>query len=549
MKKNVLALGIATMIGGLGFVGAASAAMTVSESGVGRVLLVPYYTVQDSNTTVLHLVNTDTKNGKAMKVRFRGASNSDDVLDFQVFLSPGDVWTAAVTKDEATGLAKLVTGDNTCTVPTIPAGGQTFITDRLTMASWTAADKAAQTREGYIEILNMSDIDPTKVYGTTGVKGVAAGAWVGGTSNSALYTAIKHVGGVAPCTPAALGALDSISPAASQGANIAANAAENFGLLPPTGGVTGSWYIINVPNSTTYSGAATVIDTTAFFANAQLYSPQLNGPAELGTADPLMAGGLIAAQHYDVPDLSTSLEADPLTATNAAAQAVNLTAAISRTVVANQFVTDPTISGQTDWLISMPTRRYMVAANYDAPISNLYATAVTAGGGLTAATTAPAVGADAANFATNTNDPTKAYRVFNAGVQGAAGDFLFTANPSLSTVNAAGQICVSTSTNTQFDRSETSVKDGAVFSPGKVVQFPVCGEVSMLAFGSSSVLGASLTAGSVAPKYQDGWAHMSFSNGVPVLGYAFQKGVNPQAGTDMIGNYGVLWPHFYSVVK
>ena len=108
MKKNVLALSIAAMIGGLGFAGAASAdvvrmatstatALELAEGGVGHALVVPYFNAQNGNMTVLHVVNTDTANGKAVKVRFRGAANSDDILDFQVFMSPGDVWTGAVT--------------------------------------------------------------------------------------------------------------------------------------------------------------------------------------------------------------------------------------------------------------------------------------------------------------------------------------------------------------------------------------------------------------------------------------------------------------------
>ena len=196
MKKNVLALSIATMIGGLGFTGAAFAAagdVSVNPNGDGHILLVPYYTVQDGNVTAFNIVNTDTKNGKAVKVRFRGASNSDDVLDFQVFLSPGDVWTAAVTAD-ANGLAQLVTADNSCTLPKIELNTPVpFIKDRLTKAGWTDADKNAQTREGYIEILNMADIDPAKAYDKdTGNYTVAGGA------QSALYKATKHVSGVAP---------------------------------------------------------------------------------------------------------------------------------------------------------------------------------------------------------------------------------------------------------------------------------------------------------------------------------------------------------------
>lgn len=154
MKKNVLALSIAAMIGGLGFAGAASAvvipggagsatptaallgtttanAFELSNGGVGHNLIVPYYTAQDGNMTVLHLTNTDLENGKAVKVRFRGAANSDDVLDFQVLLSPGDVWTGAVTAG-ASGVAQLVTADGTCTVPALSKGvPQSFDTRRL----------------------------------------------------------------------------------------------------------------------------------------------------------------------------------------------------------------------------------------------------------------------------------------------------------------------------------------------------------------------------------------------------------------------------------
>ena len=132
MKKNVLALSIAAMVGGLGFAGAASAqSFQVNESGTGHILVVPYYTAQNGNMSVFHLTNTDTIRGKAVKVRFRGASNSDDVLDFQVFMSPGDVWTAAVTADAA-GKAQLVTADNTCTLPAIAKSTPVpFVTDRL----------------------------------------------------------------------------------------------------------------------------------------------------------------------------------------------------------------------------------------------------------------------------------------------------------------------------------------------------------------------------------------------------------------------------------
>ncbi|HBJ99894.1 MAG TPA: cell surface protein [Delftia acidovorans] len=530
MKKNVLALSIATMIGGLGFAGAASAALAVNESGTGHILVVPYYTAQNGNATVFHLTNTDLVNGKAVKVRFRGASNSDDVLDFQVFLSPGDVWTAAVSAG-ADGLAQLVTGDNSCTVPKItPGTAVPFIKDRLTKASWTETDKNAQTREGYIEILNMADISAEKKYdASTGLYDATK------TSFSGIYTATKHVNGKAPCTSAVLDATVDLVPDTSDTPATAGSPA-NFGLRVPTGGLAGSWYVINVPDSTTFSGSAAVITATAAANN--LYSPQVEKPATLTTADPLLNSGIVAAQHYDVPDLSTPLEGG-----TAEAQAGALSDLIGRTVVANQFVTDATISAKTDWVFSMPTRRYVVAANYAAPVTGTYGVAKDS----TAAATTPgwtAVPAAPSLFTGATQDATKAYRVFNTAV--APGN-LFNADPTNSSVNAAGQICATAGSQVFFDREETSKKDGAVFSPGTTTKLAVCGEVSVVTFGSASVLGASLSQKTATTPYADGWGYVTFGAKVPLLGSAFQKGTNPNASAGMIGNYGVTWPHVYSI--
>jgi len=117
MKKNVLALSISAALCGLGMVGSAYAVTDLgvatsvgaatklkgNNDGIGHNLIVPYYTAQGKNATAFTLTNT-TNVAKAVKIRFRGAENSDDVLDFQVFLSPFDVWTASVSQS-ATGEA------------------------------------------------------------------------------------------------------------------------------------------------------------------------------------------------------------------------------------------------------------------------------------------------------------------------------------------------------------------------------------------------------------------------------------------------------------
>ena len=501
MKKNVLALSIAAMIGGLGFAGAASAQLAVNESGTGHMLLVPYYTAQNGNMSVFHVVNTDTVNGKALKVRFRGASNSDDVLDFQVFMSPGDVWTAAVTQG-SDGVANLVTADGTCTLPAIAKGvAVPFVQDRLPSAM-TAADKANNTREGYVEIFNMADIDSRKLAGYGGVGNTIP-------VNAPLYTAIKHVNGTAPCTDAVL-------------QSTLTTEASTVGLLPPSDGLTGSWYIINVPQTTTFAGAANAIVATGTTNN--VFSAQSTGSATLFTADPLFKSGVLAAQKYDVPDLSTPYVTASSQA-NADAQAAALTTALAHTQVINQYANDASITAKTDWVFSMPTRRYSIAANYKATIGSGYATA----------------GAGVLTLPAGTTDD-KAYRVINDQV---AGSYFIT--PGNTTVNAIGQICASSIGATFYDREETSKTSGAVFSPGTVSQTPLCGEVSVLSFADAgaSVLGASVARSNVTGAYTNGWGRISFSAGVPVLGASFIKLTNPSASAGVSGNYGITWPHAY----
>ena len=542
MKKNVLALSIAAMIGGLGFAGAASAvvingtgpaptaavlgatnatAFELTNGGVGHNLIVPYFTAQDGNMTVLHLTNTDVKNGKAVKVRFRGAANSDDILDFQVLLSPGDVWTGAVTAG-ADGVAQLTTADGTCTVPTLTKGvAQSFDTRRL-QGSLSAADKAAGTREGYVEIFNMADIPDLDVYGSPAGK-------------SALFKAIKHVGGVAPCTASV------IDTALLETAYTEPTAAA-AGFATPTTGLMGDWYIINVAKTTTFSGGATALTAVsaagvAGRGNFVLF-PQLSAsvgspdaftadpalrtvPANVGTTkvvggavDPLPANytlPVVEAAYYDLPDLSTPylIPANtPITAAGAATQAELLTKQLSVKSITNQYANDASITAKTDWVFSMPTRRYSVAMDYRA---------------------------------------TTPVRVFTPGILNGKA-FFYTGNTAVD----AGKICVNSDGQSFFDREETTKSSGAVFSPGSVDKTRFCGETSVLSFADAgtSVLGATVArqdTGSSA--YVNGWSVISTANGgagLPILGSSFIKLTNPQASAGMSGTYGITWPHRFT---
>ena len=539
MRKNVLALSIAAMIGGLGFAGVASAdvvagsggatatatlmatttadSLSVSEGGIGHSLVVPYFNAQNGNMTVLHVVNTDTVNGKAVKVRFRGALNSDDILDFQVFMSPGDVWTAAVSAG-SDGVANIVTGDGTCTLPALAKGvPQAFVQDRLN-AALSAADKANNTREGYVEIFNMADITPTI-----------------GANENPLYTAIKHVNGVAPCTAATLNAtLVNLS---------TETAARAAGFDTPSTGLYGDWYIINVAQTTTFSAGATAVraEVAATGAAARgnfVHFPQNANAAPTPdnfSADPLFradstksdytgAGAAkIAAANYDLPDLSTPYTTSALAANlRPLDQATKLAASLKVTSITNQYANDASISAKTDWVFSMPTRRYNVAANY----------------------------------AVATTDA--AYRLFSdlgalhaaPGTTTTFADDMF--NPSNTVAQASnGAICVNADAQTFYDREETTKTSGAVFSPGTVSATRFCGETSVLSFADSgvSVLGGSVARQNVSGVYTNGWANLSTANagnGLPILGASFIKLSNPSATAGTSGTYGITWPHRFA---
>ncbi|MFP5482184.1 MAG: cell surface protein, partial [Gammaproteobacteria bacterium] len=443
---------------------------------------------------------TDTTRGKAVKVRFRGAANSDDVLDFQVFMSPGDVWTAAVSQG-ADGVAQLVTGDNTCTVPALTPGvHQSFITDRLSATTMTPEAKANHTREGYVEIFNMADITP----------------------GTALFSAIKHVNSVAPCSNVAAARTLLNTTATTDFATEALAGAAGFDT--PTGGLMGDWYIINVPQTTTFSGASTAVvaKDVAGGVSARgnfVHFPQSNtvvagGTVDAFTADPLLRGAapIVTPRNYDLPDMSTpyvTSAADPL------AQATQLTAALAVQSITNQYANDASITAKTDWVFSMPTRRYSVAANYAVPSTNA------------------------------------AYRVYTA-----LGTNWFTA--ANTTVDAAGNICVNADAQRFYNREELTpgvTAPGPVFSPNvpgvpAVVRF--CGEASVLAFADEgkSVLGASVARQNLLTNiYENGWGVITTTNGgagLPILGSSFIKLSNPNVGAGVSGTYGITWPHRYT---
>jgi hypothetical protein len=174
IRKKLVTLAVASAVSGGAMLMAAPAhAMNVSQNNVGQVLLFPYYTVKNGFDTLFSVINTSDKTA-VFKIRWREAMNSREVRDFNVILSPHDVWNGVVTAGTDGG-AVIRTWDKTCTSPRLPgmvanadraadgAKGEVAFTNAL--YSGIYADGGATTidrvQEGYFEVLLMgvSDLD------------------------------------------------------------------------------------------------------------------------------------------------------------------------------------------------------------------------------------------------------------------------------------------------------------------------------------------------------------------------------------------------------
>ncbi len=132
-----------------------AAAVNLSPLGTGQVLLYPYYTVNANQDTYFAVANQSSA-PQVIKVRFLEGRNGRPALDVDVVLKGHDEWTAAISVD-AGGGAKLVTQDDSCTRPAIPASGIVFTSSGYDGSSTIPADNGphdiSRVREGSIEVI------------------------------------------------------------------------------------------------------------------------------------------------------------------------------------------------------------------------------------------------------------------------------------------------------------------------------------------------------------------------------------------------------------
>ena len=337
------------VVAGLGVAGSAEA-VYLSPNRTGQVLVYPYYTVQSVGgnnwNTYISVVNTTTYS-KVVKVRILEGKTSAEVLDFNLFLSPNDVWTAAIIPGDntATSGGKIITADRSCTRPLglLQTTGEPFRNFQYSVAG--SADSLpgtdlARTREGYVEMLEM------------------------GTLSGATATAITHNSAGVPANCGVVQAASFTTIPAGQ-------------LNAPTGGLMGTGTLINVNSGRDAGYKADALDgwrNAPFYTDSGFVQPNL-GDALPATSLVIRSGDIDVVTGAST--LITAYRSDFATTSGVLAGTRAVASVFMHNAVMNEYVLDNASASLTDWVITQPLKNQFVN---DVTAAQPYSNVLTASG-------------------------------------------------------------------------------------------------------------------------------------------------------------------------
>ncbi len=359
----------------------AQVAPAVSNTGTGSAVVVPYYTINEGWFTLLNVTNT-SGNSLAVKVRLHEGRNSRDVLDFNLALSPYDVWTAVIERGPD-GRPFLRTNDTSCTIPI-------SVRDSGASASELAYSRApgfadfrdhtgtdndiSRMSEGYVEILVMGETVGE------GLGGSVTDTVANRTGDTAWYA--KHVNGVprncdivendfrrGSTIPAWTGG--PVTGADGSGDPIARGGAYGYGPIDTPAPLKVNASLINIDR-----GMAAGVES--LHVSGFGFSEGENGS---------VGQNLVTAQQFPwflEPTLASSDGLWTITGLDAISDGI---AALS---VINEWASNPNTGANSDWVVTFPTKRFHAdnhATNMQAACSqwrNLAAGGGTIGGTTTA---------------------------------------------------------------------------------------------------------------------------------------------------------------------
>lgn len=309
---------------------AAANTLQLSQEGAGEVLIYPYYTVRNGTISLLSLVN-GSNDGKAVRLRVREAIGGRTVAELNVFLSPKDVWTAAIVPS-ANG-ATIVSNDKSCTHPKISGGNAGlmfssagFASDDAAYSPYTPADR---TREGYVEVIEMASVD----YGT------------------ALGKDITHVAGVAACKLT----------------GEPSSAAIQSTLAAPSGGLFGGMSFINLNDGISVSYNATALN--GFWKTGPgVPAPTITAPVPPSAANPASAPDLTSGGNTTI-----TVTDKGKTYVSTFARSIDAMSALFMTsTISAEYATTADGTFGTTLVVTSPTKPYYVYGEFPGPFQNVY---------------------------------------------------------------------------------------------------------------------------------------------------------------------------------
>jgi len=198
----------------LALMGTAASAVQLATDGTGDYLIAPVYYALGNWKTDIKVVNTNTTKAVVAKVVVRGGKASKELVDFAIYLTPGDVWTAKLYQEDGkvyieshddslmlgqkqeilTVKDENASGD--CTeqnitliAPVLRADVDGFKRD----LSMVAESKSDEARRGYVEIIGLAQYDPQAIINEINA---SVFSWNEGCefNKTLLYTAARIAG-------------------------------------------------------------------------------------------------------------------------------------------------------------------------------------------------------------------------------------------------------------------------------------------------------------------------------------------------------------------
>jgi hypothetical protein len=480
MKKNLLSMAVAASVATTASVAVNAQVQYVNPEKTGEVILFPFYNADNGNATNMHIVNTTDK-VKALKIRFVEYKNSDEVLDFNVYLSKHDHFAFGVIKDPNGAGAAVITADNSCTVPALGSPNGEFPGSATEQADGSIV--RIQPFVNY-QYANTKDVDSSIERTLTGhveviEMGVVTDA-AGGTvkAGTALASSATHGPTGIPASCANLEA--AWASGVWSGVDLQSPALTD--MTAPTGGLYGLAYHINVEDAASFGFEPTAIDN---WTNVVQHTNPGSLLPSLATGT---ASSIIHVRASNAEGAQGGYTSGTLLGANAKIRATS--SILTTASISNDVMINPALGGETDWVVSFPTKRFHVDVE-DLELLDVIPPFTKAWDGSLA--------------------------------KGSA----FVEVPACEPV-----------TIKQWDREEAITAPTNGFSPSPAAQqLAICNEVAVIAMGTGAESALSVETGlsTLAFPYSEGWQRISMSQtaplsaenqtitGLPAIGFAAFK--------------------------